>query len=295
MKQFKKVLVALDLTEMDQLLIRYVVFLCNLFDKVEEVIFYHNIKFDYPEEAEEILKKLEKPLPKLVEEEIDEKATTHFRDHHPQVKVHIRITSDSSTPQALTDAVNEENAGLIVVGKKNSYQGAGIVTERLLRFGEHDADLIIVPDTVYPSIHNILVPIDFSAESKKSLGRALALAERTEAELSCQHVIRIPARFFPYIPLQDVSATMKKSAEKSYLRFLKSFANNDKLPEIPCAYTSTKGRTIAQTIYHYALAQSKDLIVMSSRGKGKIPGFLVGSVTLRLAKEPIHVPLLIVR
>jgi nucleotide-binding universal stress UspA family protein len=87
---------------------------------------------------------------------------------------------------------------------------------------------------------------------------------------------------------------MKKEAEEEWEEFAAS------IPEIrqhdlQCAFTFSRGNNVSQTIYNYALRQKKDLILISTKGKGALTSFVIGSVANRLLQHDLHVPLLVVK
>ncbi|MDV7390084.1 universal stress protein, partial [Arthrospira platensis SPKY1] len=112
--------------------------------------------------------------------------------------------------------------------------GTGIMPRKLLRLTE--APILFVPETAPRQISSLLVAIDFSASSLEALKYGLYLKERLEAPLHCQHVYHIPMRYFPYIPVDNVSESMRRSAEKNYKRFLQSLKPKPAF-DIPCTFT----------------------------------------------------------
>ena len=97
---FKQLLIALDLTEMDDYLLRYVLFLAEKFN-TEKLYFIHNIKsYDLPDSIDKILLDIGKPLEQLVLEEVNEKVERVFGDS--DVKRYTIVKQTSYTEHTLT-------------------------------------------------------------------------------------------------------------------------------------------------------------------------------------------------
>ncbi len=291
MQHLNHFLVCLDLTDMDALLIRYAANLCRLLDDVERVYFMHNIKFDYPEEGKVLLRELDQPLAAVVQESLEEKIGRHFLADRSEVTWELIVREADHTQEAITEVVNEQEVDLVLLGKKIRYDGSGLVGEKLLRNGQFHASLLLTPETAHYQIDNILAPIDFSRNSARAVRMADELRQKTGAEISYQHVFHIPAHYFPYIPVKNMSHKMESQAKREYERFIK----NQHLPKAPCEFSFSEGESTARTIYNHALAERKDLIVVGSRGKNALNTLLVGSVALQLLKLDLHIPLLIIR
>ena len=295
MKALKNVMVCLDLTEMDELLIRYVSFFSKLMSNhVENVYFVHNIRFDYPDEANDILENLDQPLEELIRDSIVEKIDAAFDKKAATSNTEIIIKTENSTPQMLAKVAAEKNVNLTVTGKKNAYRGSGLVAEKLLGLSDFKSALLLVPEVARYTIQNLLVPTDFSKSSWRSLESGIFLQKELKAELSCMHVFSIPQHYFPYIPVEDMEARMREEAEKEWKKFDRELQKLD-LQNIPCDFVLGRDRSTADSIYSHALRTGKDIILISSKGKGALTSFLVGSVAIRLIQHELQIPLLITK
>lgn len=293
MKSYNKLLVGLDLTEMDSVLLRYARFLVQALPKIEKVYFFHNIRFDYPEEAEGLLDELESPLPELIEEEIKERVESQFLHEGDSPDWEIVVEASHPTAEQIAKTTKAKGIELSLFGKKLSYQGAGLVAGKLLRQSAFKSDLIVLPETAPHSLKRILVPVDFSSASRKSLGAAHYLAQETDADLSCQHVYTVPNHYFPFIPVQGFRKSMEEEAQEQYKKFRKELP--EPLRDTPCAFTYAHNRTTAETIYDYAISHSKDLVAISSHGRSAVPTVLLGSTATQILQFDFHIPILVTR
>jgi len=292
MNPFKTIMVCLDLTEMDETLIRYASDLCQSFNGIEKVSFVHNIKFDYPDTAKEILQTLDKPLEELLSEVLLEKVNLHFENQGKVINFEVIVKEHFSTPRALASLTKTQNIDLVIAGKKVSYEGSGKVIESLLRQSNFQALLLLVPEAACHQIKHILVPIDFSKAAESTIELGSNLQQQLGADLQCQHVFNVPAHYFPYIPVENMEGKLKENAKKQWGDFVKS-SSLAEAGNIECIFTYNNGKNTAQAIYDYALQQKKDLIIMSTKGKGSIRSLLIGSVAIRLIYLNEHIPLLI--
>ncbi|MEQ8702548.1 MAG: universal stress protein [Phaeodactylibacter sp.] len=297
MVAYKSMVFGLDLTDMDQVLLRYARFLCNTLPGIEKVYFQHNIRFDYPEELEVLMEELESPLSELIGEELEEQIETHFLDDTsqsaPDVDWEVMVTEGSSTAQEIVKIANAESVDLIVLGKKLSYKGSGQVAEKVLRQTTLRSDLLSVPETAPHVVSRIVVPIDFSQASKRAMMVGHRIAKAVDGVLTNQHVYIIPMHYFPFIPVQGFRKSMKEEAEAQHRRFRRSLPED--LQEVPCVFTYSEDRTTAQAVYDFAIQKNKDWVVIGSKGRSNLPAMLLGSTAIQLLNFEFHIPVLVVR
>jgi nucleotide-binding universal stress UspA family protein len=286
----RKILVGLDLTEMDAILIEYAAFLGYAFDSIEEVIFFHNIKFDYPDEAAAIVDRLEKPLIEVVREELNGRIASHFEQKDHKITTRLIVEEKDATAGAVARTSRVEGVDLILLGKKDTYIGSGILIDRLLNINELKTPVLLTPEYAFHRISKILVPVDFSENARSALHAAQRWRESLPAELSCLHVYTIPIHFFPYIPMDDMHEAMERDAEKSYRKFVQKIE-----PKPEGAFLPARDRGIAQAIQDYAVRHNHDLVVVGAKGTSALASLFVGSVTQRLLKLKMHIPVLVVK
>lgn len=287
-------MICLDLTEMDNILLEYAAFLSSQLPDLERIIIAHNIKFDYPEDAEQIIDNLERPLPELLEEVFQEKMATHFRPER-EIETKVVIEADSSTPHALARMARIWDSGITLVGKKIAYRGSGLTSEKLLRLFNFETALLMVPEATTFSLEHLLVPTDFSDNSLAALEYAHYLGRQTEATLSALNVFSVPAHYFPFIPVNDMNSALDKDARKGYEKFIKSAKQKGVVDyDVPGEVVFSKGKSNGEVIYEYAVKHRTNMIIAGARGRGAWAS-LLGSVTVQLIKKDMYIPLLIVR
>ncbi len=291
MKALKTLMICLDLTEMDDILIRYAVYFSQAIPDVARVLFFHNIRFDYPESAGELLSGIDKPLQEVLSDIVEEQVSEHMHMRKADIPFELFITENDSTARAMAHTSAQQDVDLIILGKKVTYKGSGLVAEMLYNIPEFAASILLVPETAYHQINDILVPTDFSKASKTALAFGRYLQRQFQASLECQHVYNIPAHYFPYIKVEDMQDRMEKEARADWRKFAKSLPEAER--DVACQFTFSRGDSISEAIYSYALQEKKDLVVVNSKGRGGLASFLIGNVALRLIQLDAHLPLLV--
>ncbi len=130
----------------------------------------------------------------------------------------------------------------------------------------------------------ILVPVDFSENSRPAIQYACALAEQFRAELHVAHVIETHALATPQfgmgLDLITYARESKAAAEKSLAEALPSGWSSGRPP----VSAILEGSPIKEII-HYAREQAIDLIVMSTHGRSGLAHVLVGSVAENIVRH----------
>ena len=128
---------------------------------------------------------------------------------------------------------------------------------------------------------NILVPVDFSATSARSLTYASAFAERFDARLHPLHVIQDP--FSQALALEASGA--------DFVRVLNGWEADARrrLEEMKLNVSSTAlvtkiGKPFRE-ILCYAKKHDIDLIVMGTHGRGAIAHMLLGSIAEKVVRK----------
>lgn len=292
MKNIQKVMVALDLSEMDPVLIKYSLFLGSLFPEIDEIIFVHNIKHRFPDAVLNDVLKLDRPMASYVEEDIIDQVNNLLLNTDPGFTTRAIVREHISTTDSLIQIANENQVDLMLLGKKNVYAGSGIVPGKLLRMAE--CNLLFVPETAYNQISNILVPIDFSAHSTTALEFAFAMKAVTDAPVKGLHVYSLPQRYFPYIPVDEVKTSVEDHAKQAYQKFYKLYSELER-QRFECTFTSNKGKSIAAVIATQALSQKADFLIVGARGKSPFAALMVGSVAVGLSNSNLHIPMMVVK
>lgn len=281
-----KLMVALDLTEMDTILVKYVSFLCAVWN-IEHLYFTHNIKRyklydlndDFIEEGITVEDIVDRGLERTIE-----------KNYTASVPHTVLITSDDYTESILAQMAVDYKIDIMITGNKDELQGTGALGQKLVRM--LDANVLFVPEEAKHEMENVLIPTDFSSASARCFDVAESLVERSGGKIEALHVYNIPSFFFPYINTEKaIDKTKLHLSEK-----VKQFRHRYKLPErVSFKYSDREDLSVAEAIEIHAEKGDFDIIVVSARGGNNITSLFIGSVTNDLLIKNRKMPLLVVR
>lgn len=288
--EFKKLVVFLDLTPMDLLLIRYTSFLAELL-KVEKIYFIHAFESsELPAEVSKLFPELDEPIDQVIEKELTDQVNSQFSC--TTCAKEIRVHKDDSITELL-EWCQLEDVDLMVLGKKPAIKGSGTFTRKIAKLTY--ASVLLLPETARPDINRILAPVDFSTFSRISFRQAKYIAELSQAALTCQHVYKLPTQYFPFLAATD--RKLRTSTEKHVKKELNQFLKKTKLDDgtIHCEPLIDEKGDVARSIYNYAVENFIDLIVLGPKGSSHGDYFLMGSVCEKLMNYDNNIKMLIAK
>jgi nucleotide-binding universal stress UspA family protein len=285
MTEIKNILVALDLSDIDNTLIEYASFMANTL-KVKKVYFVHNIKkYEISELFEEQLKDIN--LDEIIGDELNEKVEQKFTS---SAEWEVLISEDPYSESLINYIVNKYEIQLALIGNKNKIKGTGVVSGKLLRLLK--CNILSIPKSAKPVISDIWVGTDFSSASHKAFGMAENLQKITEAKVKAVHVYSVPVQFSPYIPKEHLDMKIENHLKDKYDKFIKKIGYKGTLTNeiIP-----GRDSGVADKLRAKAEASKVDLIIVGDKGRNTFSSLLVGSVTEELFNKDLEVPLWIVK
>jgi len=285
MTEIKNILVALDLSDIDNTLIDYASYIAESL-KVKKVYFVHNIKkYEISELFEEQLRDLN--LDEIIGDELNEKVSEKFT---ASSEWEVLISEDPYSESLINYIVNKYEVQLALIGNKNRSKGTGVVSGKLLRLLK--CNILSIPKNAQPLISNIWAGTDFSSASKKIFSVAETLQGITGAKVKAVHVYNVPVQFSPYIPKEHLDGKIESHLKEKSGKFIKRIGYKGDLTTeiIPGRDTG-----IAEKLRVKAKSSNVDLIIVGDKGKNTFSSLLVGSVTEELFNEDLEVPLWIVK
>lgn len=281
MKNIKNILVALDLTDMDDSLIDYASFIAKILD-VEKVFFVHNIKkYEISALFEEQLKDFN--LDEAIGDELNEKVEQKFTAN---AEWEVLISEDPYTESLIKYVVNKYDIQLALLGNKNKIKGTGVVSGKLLRLLR--CDILSVPLHPTTRLNSIWAGIDFSHASQKVFVITEKLQKATGANLTAVHIFNVPIQFSPYIPKETVAPKIEKHTQEKSEKF---FAKLKYPEQIETLIIPGRDASAAQKLATSAQNAGADLLIVTDKGANTFSSLLVGSVTDELFKEELQIPL----
>ena len=281
MKTYKNILVALDLSDLDEVLIKYASFIAHRLG-AEKVYFVHNIKkYAISELFEEQLKDVN--LDQVIGDELNEKVQEHFK---ADIDWEVLISEDPYSESLIKYVVDKYAVQLTIVGNKKHEKGTGLVSGKLLRLLR--CDILAVPRVAKTKIELIWAGTDFSPESRKVFNVTKALQEHDETSLKLVHVYSVPVQFSPYVSPESMAPKVEKHVKEKIDKYIKK-SNYSKSIE-PLVFLGRESGA-AQKIIANIKKSDADLLVISDKGGNTFSPFAVGSVTEELFNANFGVPL----
>lgn len=285
MQTLNHILVALDLTSLDEHLIKYS---ASLAEKLEakKVFFVHNIKkYEILDLFDEELKQIN--LDQIIGEELKEKIEKLFTS---KISWEVLISEDSNTESLLDYIVNKYRIDLTLVGNKEEADGSGTLTAKLLRLLK--SHIALIPKTSGYELKNIWIGTDFSTHSQRSFRFLEPLQKTYPVQLRAIHVYQVPHQFSPYLTQDTAVPKIENHLQQKATRFFKKLSS---FPAENLLLFHAKEKNISQKFLLEANRKKPDLLVLSDRGTNNISSLLIGSLVEELFNQELSVPLLIVK
>lgn len=271
-----KLLIALDLTYMDDLLIQYAAFLKKQL-KLEHVVLYHNIKLNEPDKISGILENLDRPLEDILRKEIEQSVGDKLGDDY---SIHIGQSDD--TMDDMIAFMQRAKLQTVLFGKKLNYEGSGYLIERFISESP-DINIIAYPETAHFNHSNVLLPTDFSRKSAVTIKNALEINKELESSLLFMHVYTIPNIYFPYIPVKDMKKDIQKDADREWEKFKRRYFQGMDLGEVAFSFDAEK--SFAEIIYKFAVKNQINLIILPNKQS------FMNNLIVQVLRRDMHIPL----
>ncbi len=294
--EINQALVALELGETDETILNYFNFLSKNV-KIRAAYFMHVLPFFEDQTSvfsddlhisgdfklnEKIINDLEKKVKKSIDKEKE---------------IYIEYELKEGNPlEELLSSAEDMKADLVVIGQSDEKKDHGILAKNLARKTKGNA--MIIPSKAKPEIRSILVPIDFSNNSIRSLQTAIRLKKQLEepVELVCLNIYSLPniSYYKTDRPFKQFKEMMESNIRDAFDVFLSTYAPDEKNGISIALYEKNMPGT-ARYIMEYAKANKNDLVVIGAKGHTKVELLLMGSVTESFLHLNNAIPTLIVK
>lgn len=291
MEDIKRVLVAVDLTEMDETLVRYMARLSNEIN-LDRIYFFNVMKnMELPEKIAEKYPDLVAPMDEATKNEIqytiDEEAGTQLKADYEIV------VTDGNRAEKILKWAKIKEVDLIVMGRKSGLQGEGIVSGKVVKLAP--CSVIFVPEVLPETLHQLIIPIDYSTTSKLAFEFGLLLAKKIDGlKLTCLNVYNVPSGYHVLgKSYEEFAEIMRLNAEESFNDFVAEF--NTKGVVIEAKFELDNHNDIAKKIYQFSLKNKASAIAVGSKGRTQVAAILLGSIAEKLIKLNAQVPTIVVK
>jgi nucleotide-binding universal stress UspA family protein len=159
-------------------------------------------------------------------------------------------------------------------------------------------DVLVIPNYTPTVLTRILVPIDFSGNSKRALHTAIAINRQLEepVRITCLHVFDTPhlSHFKVSRSLADYQAIVRENVAEALIHFLEPIDATDRAFIDSDLYLKD-AHSSAKCILDAAGRHRAELFIMGGTGHTKVQGLLLGSVAEKFLSINKYVPVLVVK
>jgi len=291
MYKIKRILVALDLTEIDDSIIDFVIHLTHKLS-IDKVYFVTVLKqLDLPQEVAdkypEMLAPVDETVKKEIEFEIQRKG-----DEAVKAPYEIDVLEGNVTEKVLR-WVKVKNIDLVILGNKSGTRGHGILTGKIAKAAP--CSVALIPEVLPANLNELVVPLDFSESSKIATELAVTISNKNkDTAIKFLHVYSVPSGYHVSgKTYEEFGEIMKENAQKHYRQFISKV--NLKGVKVSDHYKLQKDDQVAEAIYSFAVKQHASAIVIGSRGRTQAASFIMGSITEKIIHVNTHYTLIIAK
>jgi nucleotide-binding universal stress UspA family protein len=275
-------LVCLDLTDIDDQLIDYALFLAGKTGS-SRIIFTHVIQaYDLGEPDDTELSELQEKVRSQLERQINRLVKGPV---HTLVTVEIEHEDVS---RRVIEMSRQQKADLVVMGKKHG-------SDRALRYEKQITEaaygnVLVIPEGPRSGEDHILCALDFSEASKKAFTLALQMHKKTDGRLSCYYLYDTGSSFFPTSTIKS-SASFEQRLRRQVKSFLSAFDLH--IEDVPCRIEIDDTGSLSHAERMRSISAS--LIIVGARGDVSKETSVLGNTIENLRHTDYRVPVMIVR
>lgn len=287
MKKFKKILVGLDLSPLDEVLIRKTAELVRFY-KAEKVYFVHVAKdLALPEEVSNTYPDLLAPVDEAIETGISDAVRAAGFPEETEYEVDAK---EGSPLDKILRWSKVKDVDLIIMGRKQDLEGSGALAKRIALRAPCSV-LFLKENLPEEPFRRVLVPIDFSSYSLLALEQAQEISQ-DPSNIKCLHFYEVPAGYTKTgKSYEEFSEIMHANARRDYERFI----DKNGLPAYPVEMVARDSRNMADYLVDTAKKDNIDLIIIGSRGRTDSAAILLGSVAEKVINVNNQIPMLVMK
>jgi len=287
MKHFHKAMIGLDLTEMDDILIKKTIVYLK-FLGIDKCYFVHVAKdLAVPEE---ILKKhpeLLAPGDESIEALIQDKLKKY--DFPESMDIEVFAEEGSHPMDTIIRWAKIKDVDLIIMGRKEELEGSGSLAKGVAK--KAPCSVLLLQEKRPPGLpKRIMIPTDFSDHTDMIYDFGERISEELGAELVPVHMYEVPHGYSKTgKSYEEFAEIMKENAQKDFNDFIAKFNHKP----LECHFVLNDGEGPGRALLAEAKRLDVDMILLGSRGKTKSAAILLGSVATRLVVVNNVLPMLI--
>lgn len=287
MKYFPKAMVGLDLTEMDDILIKktaaYVQFL-----GIEKCYFLHVSKnLEIPQEILEQYPNLIAPSDESIESILQNKLAE--LDFPKEVEVEVFVEEGSHPLDTFLRWAKLKDVDLIIMGRKEELEGSGVLADGVAK--KAPCSILLFQErrpVIFPK--KIVIPTDFSGHNHMIYDFGERIADQVGAKLIPLHMTKVPHGYSKTgKSYEEFVEIMKENAHTAF----KKFVSKHHHPELDCEVLIDDERNPGVQITEFAQKIDADMIILGSRGRTSSAAIILGSTAEKVIHSNKALPMLI--
>jgi len=292
MYPIKKVLIGLDLSEMDKTMVEFADFLSER-SNVENIDFLHVIKnLQIPQD---LLKQYPDMIDKVIEEKENEMQKTFLQFSKVEKRAKVRFHAvNGKIADTFLKFSSTKSTDMIVIGRREKAELSGSLAQRLARRAA--CSLLIIPEGTSARMNKILVPSDFSEYSELAIEEAVEIASRNslKSEIVIQNVFTVPSGYhYTGKTFDEFAKVMQENAKKDYKKFIKKI--DTKGLNVKAVYSQDTNDDATSDMIDKAREIEANAIIVGAKGRTATTAFFLGSIAERLIQIDHDIPLMVVR
>lgn len=288
MEPFRRILIGLDCTERDSIVIQNIA-LMSRFKAIHKIYFAHILdESDIPREIISKYPNCQTPDTKGMEECMNERINKYFPDINKYN--HDLIIKEGDRTETMLKIIRDNDIDFLALGR-NVRPGITFLSRKIGHLAP--CSIGFFPLLIKEKFRRVVVPVDFSDISIEALKRAFFYQKNDpDIEVYPVHFYDVPVGYYKIgKTYEEFSEIMYSNAEKKFKEVF------DKIPDKPSKIEYDifidKDDNVTSNIFDYSLRKSADLVVMGSRGRTHFASFILGSVAIKLVESLYHIPILI--
>ena len=292
MATYKRIMVGLDFSQADQVLIEYTKMINDILNP--NVIYFVHAEEDL-DLPPEVLEQLGVDTVKPSDESLQEKLETLVAE---------QIQSDSDTDvicqvvegsafEGMLHWAHIKDIDLLIVGKKHKENGQGVLPQKLAR--KIDSSVLFIPeDFEVKPVEKILLPLDFSKKSKLAIDTATGIFGENNVELIAANCYSLPLGWHKTGKSREhIDTVMQEHAKRKFEEFLDGYGNDNL--KIRSVFEMDDNHEPSEEILHMAAENNADMIMIGSRGQTDIATMIFGSTTEKLLQHDKMFPIWVIK
>ncbi len=291
LSKFQRMMVAMDLTEMDVHIIKYASMIAKCF-QIEAVYFFHaaDSSLELPDDINEKYGNVIAPVDETLEKEMSAVVAANF------VAPEGCTVELEALPGNVTDEVLKYSkmkvADLLLLGRKEKLTGTGLNSRKIAKGCA--SSVIFVPENPPLEMNKVLISIDYSEHSKMAFEIGIDIQKKSGAKLLSNNVYRVPVGYHKSGKTYDEFAEiMLQNTKDECDRFFKKIELEG--VDYDHTYALDDDPHPADKIYRTGAEEGVDLIILGSKGRSSGAAFLIGSVAEKLVMEDNDIPIFLIK